>query len=401
MELGGLTWNLADLVLLLILIGALVRGFTRGAVSQLGAFGGAAAGLFGGASIGPVVAGQFVNRPGPSLALLTLLVLIVCIGLGQAVGMAVGVRIAHAVERAGIGVLDRILGMAVGVAGIVVLVWLFGSVLAHGPIPFMAQQVQQSQVVNQLDRALPPAPDVFGQVATYLDQQGFPQVVTGMGSGGIVTTPPPEAADDAVTAASEAGEASTVQIQALGCNAVSSGSGFVTSEGFVVTNAHVIAGAETVDVRDAGGMHQAVPIHFDPVLDLAVLSAPSLTAPAIAWSDAPADHGTDGATLGFPGGMQEMQIKAASVGARATVVGRDIYGRGNSEREVLALASPVRQGDSGGPFVTSDGTVGGVVFAADPADRNSGYALTAERVAGDVDQAIAANEQIETGACRF
>src|SRR5690625_126599 len=222
-----------------------------------------------------------------------------------------------------------------------------------------------------------------------------------MGDTGIVTTPPPEAADGSVLAATEAGEPSTVQVQALGCNAVSSGSGFVSSEGFVVTNAHVIAGAETVDVQATDGTHEAAPIHFDPALDLAVLSAPSLTAPAIGWSDAPADRGVDGATLGFPGGLQEMQVKPASVGARATVVGRDIYGRGNSEREVLALTSPVRQGDSGGPFVTSEGTVGGVVFAADPTDRNNGYALTAERVAGDVAQAVETNEPVGTGDCRF
>src|SRR5699024_9039056 len=108
-----------------------------------------------------------------------------------ALGQAIGWRIAHAVERAGIGVVDRVLGVGVGVAGIVLLVWLFGSVLAQGPLPALAQQVQQSVIVNRLDGTLPEAPDVFGEVATYLDQQGFPQVVTGMGDTGIVTTPPP------------------------------------------------------------------------------------------------------------------------------------------------------------------------------------------------------------------
>jgi S1-C subfamily serine protease len=73
----------------------------------------------------------------------------------------------------------------------------------------------------------------------------------------------------------------------------------------------------------------------------------------------------------------------------------------SSRREILALAAPVEQGDSGGPFVTSRGLVGGVVFAGDPGHAEIGYALTAEQVRPGIDRAIDAGRQADVGACRF
>jgi S1-C subfamily serine protease len=110
---------------------------------------------------------------------------------------------------------------------------------------------------------------------------------------------------------------------------------------------------------------------------------------------------TEGATLGFPGGQRDMVVKPATVRSRSEAVGRDIYGRGLAPREILTLAATVQRGDSGGPFVTADGLIGGVVFAANAAQPGEGYALTAERVRPDVDAAIAANTGVGVGECRF
>ena len=86
---------------------------------------------------------------------------------------------------------------------------------------------------------------------------------------------------------------------------------------------------------------------------------------------------------------------------RLDAIGRDIYGQGSTRREVLALAAAVQQGDSGGPFVTSDGLVAGVVFAADPGHTGTGYALTAEQVRPGIDHAIEVDQPAEVGACRY
>ncbi|MGH3975529.1 MAG: trypsin-like peptidase domain-containing protein, partial [Pseudonocardiaceae bacterium] len=195
---------------------------------------------------------------------------------------------------------------------------------------------------------------------------------------------------------------STVQVWGLGCGGkIGIGSGFVTQPGFVVTNAHVIAGFDQLRVRDAAGEHPAVAIHVDPALDIAVLSSPDVQAPAIGWTDNAATRGTEGVTLGFPGAQSQMVVRPATVQSRIEAVGRDIYGEGSVRREILVLAAPLVQGDSGGPFVTSAGLVGGVVFAGDPGNRASGYALTAEQVRPGIEAAIARNQEAGIGACRF
>jgi S1-C subfamily serine protease len=392
--------NLIDLVLLLALLYSVFRGFRQGALSQLAAFGGAVAGLVLGAWAAPRIAGAFIEGPGANMALVTLAALLTFILLGQGVGLGVGLRLRAAAARTGAAALDRTAGVVVGVAGLVLTVWLLGSVLVQGPVPALAQQVRESRVVAAVDAALPPPPDLFGRVAGFLDQQGFPQVFSGLGRG-ITTAPVPPTSDAAVQAAAAAGTPSTVQVQSLGCGGVSSGSGFVTQAGFVVTNAHVVAGGEEVTVRDVGGVHAAVTVLFDPGLDLAVLAAPSVTSPPIGWATGRVDREVEGATIGFPGGRPEQIVKPATVQARFEAVGRDIYGRGLITREVLTLTADVVQGDSGGPFVTAEGLIGGVVFAANAAEPGSGYALTVERVRPDVEAAIAANAAVATGACRF
>lgn len=391
--------NIVDLVLLVALILAAARGFRQGALSQVAAFGGAAVGLVVGAAVAPAVAPRLVEEPGPALALMTLGLLLVCVALGQTVGLAIGSRLRFAAANAGAASVDRTAGMAVGVTGVLLTIWLLGSVLVQGPVAAVAKQVRRSQIVSAVGTVMPPAPDLFGRVGNYLDQQGFPTVFSGMG--GAIAPPVDAPKRAAVAAAQQAGSRSTVQVVGDGCGGVSSGSGFVTQTGFVVTNAHVIAGTGDLVVRDTQGEYPARAVYIDTDTDLAVLRAPDLRAPAIEWVNVPSSRGSNGATLGFPGGQREMQVKPAAVRSRSSAVGRDIYGRGSVTREVLTVSSNVERGDSGGPFVTSNGRVGGVVFAAAVAEPGTGYALTAESVKGAVDDAIDRNEPVGTKSCRY
>lgn len=391
--------NIVDLVLLVALVLAAARGFRRGALSQVAAFGGAAVGLIVGAAVAPALAPRLVDQPGPALALMTLGLLLVCIAVGQTVGLAVGSRLRYAAANAGAGSVDRTAGIAVGVTGVLLTIWLLGSVLVQGPVAAVAKQVKRSEIVAAVGNVMPPAPDLFGRVGNYLDQQGFPTVFNGMG--GAIAPPVDAPKRGAVAAAQRSGTPSTVQVVGNGCGGVSSGSGFVTRPGFVVTNAHVVAGTGDLVVRDTEGEYAARAIYVDTDVDLAVLRAPDLGAPAIGWVSSPADRGANGATLGFPGGQREMDVKPAAVRLRSSAVGRDIYGRGSVTREVLTVSSNVERGDSGGPFVTSGGKVGGVVFAAAVAEPGTGYALTAESVKAAVASAVDRNEPVGTKACRY
>lgn len=393
-------FNLLDLLLFVALISAAIRGYRQGALAQVATFGGAGAGLLVGAAFAPRIAAEIIGQPGTDLALVTFAILLGAILLGQTVGVAVGHRLQAAAHTVGVGGLDRGAGIAVGLVSLLLVVWLLASALVHGPVPAIAQQMRESRIVTALGEAMPPPPNLFGQVGNYLQQQGFPQVFSGIG-GGSTAPPVDPPSSAAVAAAQQAAAGSTVQVQSLGCGGISSGSGFVTAPGFVVTNAHVVAGGEVLTVRDQSGTHDAAPVLFDPGLDLAVLSSPGVAAPPIGFVTTPAERGTEGATLGYPGGQQQLEVRPGAVRGRGEAVGRDIYGRGLIARDILTLSAPVQQGDSGGPFVTSEGLVGGVVFAAASAEPGTGYALTAERVSPDVQAAVAANTPVATGACRF
>lgn len=391
--------NVVDLVLLLALVLAAMRGYRQGALSQVAAFGGAAVGLVIGAAIAPRVAPSLVSQPGPVMALVTLGLLLIFIAIGQTIGLAIGSRLRSAVATAGAASVDRTAGIAVGVTAVLLIVWIVGSVLVQGPVASVAKQVRRSQIASAVASAMPPPPDLFGRVGSYLDQHGFPTVFSGFG--GSIAPPVDAPGRGAVAAAQRAGAPSTVQVVGNGCGGVSSGSGFVTQTGFVVTNAHVVAGSSDLSVRDRQGQYPAQAIYIDTEVDVAVLRVAGLQAPAIAWVRTAAGRGTNGATLGFPGGQAQMEVKPAAVRARSEAVGRDIYGAGSVERQVLTLSAGVQRGDSGGPFVTSDGRVAGVVFAAAAAEPGTGYALTAESVAEPIAAAIARNSDVGTKACRF
>src|SRR5262249_38162196 len=148
----------------------------------------------------------------------------------------------------------------------------------------------------------------------------------------------------------------------------------VARPGIVVTNAHVVAGEQTTTVEDANGnQHAATVIAFDPVRDVAVLTAPTLKAAAL--SEGTGAVGDVGAVYGHRGGGP-LTVAPARVGEEIMAVGTDIYRTGSSRRHVYVLASSLQPGDSGGPLVDGHGNVIGMAFAIDPGRNHTAYALT-------------------------
>jgi S1-C subfamily serine protease len=82
-----------------------------------------------------------------------------------------------------------------------------------------------------------------------------------------------------------------------------------------------------------------------------------------------------------------------------TATGRDIYNQGNTKRSVYSLKADVRQGNSGGPLITTDGTVAGVIFAESTTYEDVGYALTMEQVLTALNQAKDRTQSVATGSC--
>ena len=68
-------------------------------------------------------------------------------------------------------------------------------------------------------------------------------------------------------------------------------------------------------------------------------------------------------------------------------------------RDVYSLYATVRQGNSGGPLLTPEGKVYGVVFAKSLDDAETGYALTADEIRQDITQGRTAGQQVDSDSC--
>ena len=159
------------------------------------------------------------------------------------------------------------------------------------------------------------------------------------------------------------------------CGQNQTGTGFVVSPGRVVTNAHVVAGvSEPVVEIPGGGALPGRVVYFDTQHDLAVLAVDGLRSrTAAAGPDLPA--GSAAAFAGYPHGGP-FQSKPATVQDIATVLVPDIYGNNAVPEDVYRLAGDVQPGNSGGPLLTTDGQVAGVVFAKATTESSLGFAIT-------------------------
>ena len=178
----------------------------------------------------------------------------------------------------------------------------------------------------------------------------------------------------------------------------STGSGFVVAPGYVLTNAHVIAGGRTIRVSSATGRYDATPVVFDPELDVALLRVPDLLAPPLQLAGDAPKRGTPAAVLGYPGGGP-LRIVAAAVADTYPALGRDIYATEHVRRDIVEIRSDIERGNSGGPLMLPDGTVGGVVFAEARTDDEVGYALASRAVSERIAPAVGRTEPVATGEC--
>jgi len=160
-----------------------------------------------------------------------------------------------------------------------------------------------------------------------------------------------------------------------------------------------VVGAARIAVQNATGSFVATPVLVDLDLDVAVLHVNGLNAPALAFTNVEPERGAIGATFGFPGGGNAA-VEPATVAATYSATGRDVTGTTRVTRRIVELRSRVVPGDSGGPFLLADGTVGGVVFAQSRADPLVGYALSPIEVADRIGPALSRISAVATGPCR-
>lgn len=165
----------------------------------------------------------------------------------------------------------------------------------------------------------------------------------------------------------------------------SQGSGFfISADGYLVTNNHVVENAEEVTIRmDDGTEHTADVVGTDSRTDLAVLKVNDNGAfPYVEFADADVRVGDWVLAVGNPFGLGG-SVTAGIVSAR----GRDI-GAGPYD-DFIQIDAPVNRGNSGGPAFDMNGRVIGVntaIFSPSGGNVGIAFAIPAATVRGVIDQ---------------
>jgi S1-C subfamily serine protease len=165
-----------------------------------------------------------------------------------------------------------------------------------------------------------------------------------------------------------------------------------------MTNAHVVAGTDKVQVESNGDRLDGTVVVYDPDRDLAVIYVPGLRAPVMPFSSGRVATGANAIVLGFPldGPFNAQSARVREV---SRITGPDIYDSGDVTREIYTIRALVRSGNSGGPLVTPQGSVIGVIFAAAADDRNTGFAVTTSEAAGTAQLGVERTRGVRTGKC--
>ena len=388
--------NLLDLGAILLVVVAVILGYRSGALPQAGGLLGAVAGGGGAILALPLIEDRLADVDAGIRPIVVLGGLLLAVVLGETIGSSIGRASSRALGTGILGTTDRVAGSIVGAAQAVLIVWLAGGLLAIGPLPRLATLAQTSTAIRTLNDVLPPPSDLAVELGRLLDSTGLPDVFIGFEP---LPAPPVDRPNDPRAGAiAAAAEASTVRVIAATCGLGSSGTGFAVERDYVVTNAHVVAGAGRVAVTGPRGSRPAVVVLFDPALDVALLHVPGLSAAPLRFTTRDPERGTIGAALGYPGGGA-LTVVPAAIAGRYPAVGRDIYGADRVQRQILELRARIDRGDSGGPFVLADGTVGGVVFAEARSDDDVGYALSPTSVAVRIAPARGRTTAVATGDC--
>ncbi len=383
-----------DVLLLVLLAGYVYYGFRNGLSSTVFSIAGVVLGVVAVLILVPLVS---VWLPVPALRLLVSVLLAVgLVTAGHALGAAIGRGIRKGLASSPLLGVDRALGAAVtGIAAALVALVVSSSVTQLG-VPVLSRSIAGSGVLGTIANLTPdPVEQWLAQARGLLTERGIPLLTETFG-GDPPTIPTIDAGSAALTLAGQ----SVVRItgNAYACGQSQSGSGFVITDDRVLTNAHVVAGlSEPVVEAPNGEVIAASVVYFDPAKDLAVLAAPGLSAAALDLGvTLPA--GTDAAIEGYPFGGP-FAASGASIVSVSTAAVDDIYGSSTSDREVYTLAAEVREGDSGGPVLTTQGAVAGIVFARNSTTANVGYAMTMSEVTPVAEQAPGLTDAVSTGSC--
>jgi S1-C subfamily serine protease len=345
----SIDWLIVAFCLLLAFYGY-VQGFIVGVLSLLGF----AIGALVGARIGPLLLAQGSHSQyAPLFALLGALLVGGVLASGFE-GLALRAR--SVLRLPGLRALDGLLGAVLTACVGLGIAWIVGAVALESTTSAQwRQRLEHSTILRELDQLLPPSGPLLHALARF---DPLPAI-----TGPPANVPPPTRGILAARGVRNAA-GSVVRVLGTACGFGIEGSGWVAAPGYVITNAHVVAGESDTVVEPSGTPpdYPAELVAFNPHDDIAVLRVPGLAlAPLAIASSAPT--GQSVAILGYPQDGPFV-TEPGRVGETRPTQTEDAYGDGPVTRTITSLRGLVRPGNSGGPLVNSHGAVAATVFAA-------------------------------------
>lgn len=389
---------LVDALLVVVAVLALRGGWRQGAVASVLSAVGITAGLVIGLAVAPLLMEQTASVA--IRFLIGLAVIIVLIGMGNLIGAVLGASLRDRMRRRKSQTFDSFLGAIFQFLTVMMVCWLVSVPLATGLGQPFADGIRGSRILKGIDGVSPDALNtVPSRLSALLDESGLPPLISPFEATTSGNVPAP-AANVENRELVEAMRPSIIHVlgSAEECSRRLMGSGFVTADDYVITNAHVVAGTNSVRLDTALGVKEAEVVYFNPGVDIAVLHSPGLGITPLKWADEPASSGEDAIVFGYPQ-SGPFEASPARVADRITISGSDIYARGQVEREAYTVRGSIREGNSGGPVTTTGGEVIGVVFGASRDSSDTGFALTAREVLGHVGDVTALTTPVDTQRC--
>jgi S1-C subfamily serine protease len=388
--------NWVDGVILIAFTLALLSGYHRGVVMQLFSWGGFILGIIAGALLGPPIVRVIHPHSANARRIAVLASFLGIAFVVEAIVAFAGARISRRITHAKLKRADQIAGAAVAAVLALLAAWML-SLPARG-VSSLGQSIKRSAILRGEYAVLSTPPNFLATIQRLLSHTGFPQVFSELNPSlapGVQAPPASLANNKAILAAAQL----TFKIEGDGCQGRVDGSGFPVEPHLVITAAHVVAGTtHTVVIKPNGDQYPATVVYWDPDTDIAVLRVGTLPRGDLGVDEEVALRNTDGAAIGYPGGGRRT-ISVARVRGHTDALGYDIYSRHSVDRLIYILRATVIPGNSGGPFVDTDGRVRGMIFAASSNNKDEAYALDGSEIDKAMRRAAGKTQQVNTQTC--
>ncbi|MFL6023726.1 MAG: MarP family serine protease [Marmoricola sp.] len=387
--------NLLDWCLVLVTFAYALSGYWQGFIT--GAF--ATVGLVLGGLLGIWLAPHLLGNASPSvgISLAALFVVLVCASFGQAFLQFAGSRVRAKITWQPVRALDAVGGAVLSVVAVLTVTWMLGVAVSGSRIPGIGPLVRDSKVLTKVNGVMPTeAQGLLRGFDRVVGSSFFPRYLEPFAPERIIGVSP---APGRVVHDPQVEKAELSVFKVRGNNSCGDGiegSGFLYSPHRLMTNAHVVAGVRDPKVRVGTRNVAAKVVYYNSDTDIAVLDV-DIDGPVIHFDDTGKARQAS-VVLGYPNDGP-FDAQPARIRAQQRLRSPDIYGRGSVTRDVFSLRSLVRPGNSGGPLVSMDGKVLGVIFAASVSDKDTGYALTASQVSSAAARGISANVRVSSGNC--